>query len=102
VISLTDEAGQVGEKEPKDIVWILLQTLNSYLAQLHPLQSEVLQKVFLGRLKLDVLTLDMTIDQYEAYKSDAPKAAREIGQRVEFPRTDMKSTLVLIYLKAPS
>jgi integrase len=33
----------------------------------------------------------MTLDQYEAYKSDTPKAAREIGQRVERLRTDMKS-----------
>jgi hypothetical protein len=33
----------------------------------------------------------MTLDQYEAYKSDTPKAARKIGHRVERPRTDMKS-----------
>ena len=53
--------------------------------------TEVVQQVYSGRLKPDVLTLAMTLDQYEAYKSDTPKAAREIGQRVERLRTDMKS-----------
>ena len=86
-----NEADQVGEKEPTEVVWILPQAPNPYLAQLHPLQSEVLQKVFSGRLKPDFLTLAMTLDQYEAYKSDTPKAARKIGHRVERPRTDMKS-----------
>ena len=53
--------------------------------------TEVVQQVYTGKLKPDVLTLAMTLDQYEAYKSDTPKAAREIGQRVERLRTDMKS-----------
>ena len=53
--------------------------------------TEVVQQVYTGKLKPDVLTLAMTLDQYEAYKSDTPKAAREIGQRVGRLRTDMKS-----------
>jgi integrase len=53
--------------------------------------TDVVQQVYSGRLKPDVLTLAMTLDQYEAYKSDTPKAAKEIGQRVERLRTDMKS-----------
>ena len=53
--------------------------------------TEVVQQVYTGKLKPDVLTLAMTLDQYEAYKSDTPKAAREIGQRIERLRTDMKS-----------
>jgi integrase len=51
----------------------------------------VVQQVYSGRLKPDVLTLAMTLDQYEIYKSDTPKAAKEIGQRVERLRTDIKS-----------
>jgi integrase len=53
--------------------------------------TDVVQQVYTGKLKPDVLTLSTTLDQYEAYKSDTPKAAREIGQRVERLRTDMKS-----------
>ena len=67
--------------------------LNELGKDLHKqkLPAEVVQQVYSGRLKPDVLTLAMTLDQYEAYKSDTPKAAREIGQRVERLRTDMKS-----------
>jgi hypothetical protein len=63
--------------------------LNKLGKDLHKqkMPTEVVQQVYTGKLKPDVLTLD----QYEAYKSDTPKAAREIGQRVERLRTDMKS-----------
>ena len=67
--------------------------LNELGKDLHKqkMPTEVVQQVYTGKLKPDVLTLGMTLDQYEAYKSDTPKAAREIGQRVERLRTDMKS-----------
>ena len=67
--------------------------LNELGKDLHKqkLPAEVVQQVYSGRLKPDVLTLGMTLEQYEAYKSDTPKAAKEIGQRVERLRTDMKS-----------
>ena len=67
--------------------------LNELGKDLHKqkMPTEVVQQVYTGKLKPDVLTLAMTLDQYEAYKSDTPKAAREIGQRVERLRTDMKS-----------
>ena len=59
--------------------------LNELGKDLHKqkMPTEVVQQVYSGRLKPDVLTLAMTLDQYEAYKSDTPKAAKEIGQRVE-------------------
>jgi hypothetical protein len=67
--------------------------LNELGKDLHKqkMPTEVVQQVYTGKLKPDVLTLAMTLDQYEAYKSDSPKAAREIGQRIERLRTDMKS-----------
>ena len=67
--------------------------LNDLGKDLHKqkMPTEVVQQVYTGKLKPDVLTLAMTLDQYEAYKSDTPKAAREIGQRIERLRTDMKS-----------
>ena len=67
--------------------------LNELGKDLHKqkMPTEVVQQVYTGKLKPDVLTLAMTLDQYEAYKSDTPKTAREIGQRVERLRTDMKS-----------
>ena len=67
--------------------------LNELGKDLHrqKMPTEVVQQVYTGKLKPDVLTLAMTLDQYEAYKSDTPKAAREIGQRIERLRTDMKS-----------
>lgn len=37
------------------------------------------------------MTLERALQGYVAYKSYAPKAAREIGQRVERLRTDMQS-----------
>ena len=67
--------------------------LNELGKDLHKqkMPTEVVQQVYTGKLKPDVLTLGMTLDQYEAYKSDTPKAAKEIGQRVERLRTDMQS-----------
>ncbi|MDA9899502.1 tyrosine-type recombinase/integrase [Planktomarina temperata] len=67
--------------------------LNELGKDLHrqKMPPEVVQQVYTGKLRPDVLTLAMTLDQYEAYKSDTPKAAREIGQRIERLRTDMKS-----------
>ena len=67
--------------------------LNELGKDLHKqkMPTEVVQQVYTGKLKPDVLTLAMTLDQYGAYKSDTPKAAREIGQRIERLRTDMKS-----------
>jgi integrase len=67
--------------------------LNELGKDLHKqkMPTDVVQQVYSGRLKPDVLTLAMTLDQYEAYKSDTPKAAKEIEQRVERLRTDMKS-----------
>jgi len=55
--------------------------LNELGKDLHKqkMPTEVVQQVYSGRLKPDVLTLAMTLDQYEAYKSDTPKAAKEIG-----------------------
>ena len=52
--------------------------------------AEVVQQVYSGRLKPDTMTLEKALQEYVAYKSDTPKAAREIGQRVERLRTDMQ------------
>ena len=45
--------------------------------------TEVVQQVYTGKLKPDVLTLAMPLDQYEAYKSDTPKAARSICRKAK-------------------
>ena len=37
------------------------------------------------------MTLEKALQEYVAYKSDTPKAAREIGQRVERLRRNMQS-----------
>ena len=55
------------------------------------LPEEVVQQVYSGRLKPDTMTLEKALQEYVAYKSDSPKAAKEIGQRVERLRTDMQS-----------
>jgi len=55
------------------------------------LPAEVVQQVYSGRLKPDTMTLEKALQEYVAYKSDTPKAAREIGQRVERLRRDMQS-----------
>ena len=57
------------------------------------LPAEVVQQVYSGRLKPDTMTLEKALQEYVAYKSDTPKAAREIGQRVERLRTDMQECL---------
>ena len=55
------------------------------------LPEEVVQQVYSGRLKPDTMTLEKALQEYVAYKSDSPKAAKEIGQRIERLRTDMQS-----------
>ena len=57
------------------------------------LPAEVVQQVYSGRLTPDTMTLEKALQEYVAYKSDTPKAAREIGQRVERLRTDMQECL---------
>jgi integrase len=55
------------------------------------LPEDVVQQVYSGRLKPDTMTLEKALQEYVAYKSDSPRAAKEIGQRVERLRTDMQS-----------
>jgi hypothetical protein len=59
--------------------------LNELGKDLHKqkMPTEVVQQVYTGKLKPDVLTLAMTLDQYEAYKSDTPKAARSICRKAK-------------------
>ena len=59
--------------------------------QKQKLPEEVVQQVYSGRLKPDTMTLEKALQEYVAYKSDSPRAAKEIGQRVERLRTDMQS-----------
>jgi integrase len=59
--------------------------------QKQKLPEDVVQQVYSGRLKPDTMTLEKALQEYVAYKSDSPRAAKEIGQRVERLRTDMQS-----------
>ena len=54
------------------------------------LPSEILEQVYSGRLKQEVITLETVLKDYVAYKSDTPKAEKEIKQRVERLRKDMQ------------
>jgi integrase len=55
------------------------------------LPAAVVEQVYAGKLKPDLLTLEKTLNDYVAYKSDTPKAAKEITQRVTRLHTDMCS-----------
>ena len=50
---------------------------------------EVVQQVYSGELVEDVITLESALDEYAAFKSDTPKAQREITQRIKRLKTDM-------------
>ena len=54
------------------------------------LPSEIVEQVYSGKLRQEVITLEMVLKDYVAYKSDTPKAEKEITQRVERLRKDMQ------------
>jgi len=54
------------------------------------LPSEIVEQVYSGRLRQEVITLETVLKDYVAYKSDTPKAEKEITQRVERLRKDMQ------------
>jgi integrase len=54
------------------------------------LPSEIVEQVYSGKLKQEVITLETALKDYVAYKSDTPKAEKEITQRVERLRKDMQ------------
>ncbi|MDA9991254.1 tyrosine-type recombinase/integrase [Paracoccaceae bacterium] len=54
------------------------------------LPSEIVEQVYSGRLKQEAITLEKVLKDYVAYKSDTPKAEKEIKQRVERLRKDME------------
>ena len=54
------------------------------------LPSEIVEQVYSGKLKQEVITLETVLKDYVAYKSDTPKAEKEITQRVERLRKDMQ------------
>jgi integrase len=92
-VALGDEVAEMVLAETVPEYSPIEDALNELGKDLHKqkMPTEVVQQVYTGKLKPDVLTLAMTLDQYEAYKSDSPRAAKEIGQRVERLRTDMQS-----------
>ena len=54
------------------------------------LHSEIVEQVYSGKLRQEVITLETVLKDYVAYKSDTPKAEKEIKQRVERLRKDMQ------------
>jgi hypothetical protein len=52
------------------------------------LPSEIVEQVYSGKLRQEVITLETVLKV--AYKSDTPKAEKEITQRVERLRKDMQ------------
>jgi integrase len=54
------------------------------------LPSEIVEQVYSGKLKQEVITLETALKDYVSYKSDTPKAEKEITQRVERLRKDMQ------------
>ena len=54
------------------------------------LPSEIVEQVYSGRLKQEAITLEKVLKDYVGYKSDTPKAEKEIKQRVERLRKDME------------
>ena len=54
------------------------------------LPSEIVEQVYSGKLRQEVITLETVLKDYVAYKSDTPKAEKEITQRVERLRKDMQ------------
>ena len=54
------------------------------------LPSEIVEQVYSGKLRQEVITLEAVLKDYVAYKSDTPKAEKEITQRVERLRKDMQ------------
>ena len=54
------------------------------------LPSEIVEQVYSGKLRQEVITLETILKDYVAYKSDTPKAEKEIKQRVERLRKDMQ------------
>ena len=54
------------------------------------LPSEIVEQVHSGKLRQEVITLETVLKDYVAYKSDTPKAEKEITQRVERLRKDMQ------------
>ena len=54
------------------------------------LPSEIVEQVYSGKLRQEVITLETVLKDYVAYKSDTPKAEKEITQQVERLRKDMQ------------
>jgi integrase len=65
--------------------------LNELGKELHRknLPIEVVQQVYSGKLVEDAITLASALDEYVAFKSDTPKATREITQRINRLKADM-------------
>ena len=68
------------------------EALNELGKALHKqkLPSEIVEQVYSGKLRQEVITLETVLKDYAAYKSDTPKAEKEIKQRVERLRKDMQ------------
>jgi integrase len=54
------------------------------------LPSEIVEQVYSGKLRQEVITLETVLKDYVSYKSDTLKAEKEITQRVERLRKDMQ------------
>ncbi|MDA8742302.1 hypothetical protein N9M64_01180 [bacterium] len=81
--ALGDEVAEMVLAEAVPEYSPIKDALNELGKDLHKqkMPTEVVQQVYTGKLKPDVLTLAMTLDQYEAYKSDTPKAASLVGHQ---------------------
>lgn len=65
--------------------------LNEFGKQLHRkgMPQAVVEQVYAGQLKPDVLSLAKALDEYAAYKADTPGAEKEIIRRIERLKADM-------------
>ena len=51
--------------------------------------QDIVEQVYTGQLREDALSLDAALSEYAEFKSDSPKAHKEITQRVTRLRKDM-------------
>lgn len=65
--------------------------LNELGEQLHrqKMPMEVVEQVYNGKLKQDVMTLDKALDEYAAYKAGSLGSEKEVAMRVERIKRDM-------------
>ena len=64
--------------------------MTSWALHKQKLPSEIVEQVYSGKLRQEVITLETVLKDYVAYKSDTSKAEKEITQRVERLRKDMQ------------